>query len=88
MDLEPHYRMHNLITNFHTRDRPRYEKAIELFKTKTGKDFLHIEDNAYDYRRNLVPDLNALCTSVKGCGLTDFWEIYDKLKQEWVPINP
>ena len=36
------------VTNFDTKDRNRYNQAIELYKMQTGDDSLYIKSEAYD----------------------------------------
>ncbi len=71
----------NTLTNFTKEERPIYEKALKIYKEKTGKNNISIRDTAYDGWGNLLSDHNALVTSDFE-NKTDFWRIFDDVRKE------
>ncbi len=68
------------ITNFDNNALLVYSEAIEEFN-KVNKTNLIVSAYAYDFQGKLLPSYCSL-HAPKGCGdLSDFWKIYDKLKE-------
>jgi hypothetical protein len=69
------------LTNFYKKERPIYEKAIEIYSGKAGSNGLHIRDDAYDINgKQLSDSYNALIGI--NIGYSRFWQVYDKLVEE------
>ncbi len=69
-----------LLTNFNTKDRSKYEKAIEEYKKETGDCSLYIEEEAYWVNGYRDITMNALKAS-RNMDRSKFWKIFDTLKE-------
>lgn len=71
------------ITNFSKKDLPIYEKAIETYVNKTGRDTLYIVKTGYDHHGELLPNDRSLHNFKLNDDLTDFWDIFYEVKKEY-----
>jgi hypothetical protein len=68
-----------MVTNFDKNRLPIYEKAIQEYDKS---EILYIKEDAYDMNGDFTGDMSLHC-SEKGTDLSDFWDIFDKIKKEF-----
>lgn len=66
------------VTNFDTKDRNKYDRAIELYKMQTGDESLYIKSEAYDINGVCRVSMNSLHVKYRH-NLSIFWKILRSL---------
>lgn len=69
-----------MVTNFHIRERYKYQTAVNKFNEIKGKEILKVDDKAFGYEgTEFLANHGSLHMIKNVYDLTEFWKIFDSL---------